>query len=122
MGGNASTASMCQSGGIERKAGFRSLGDTWADYTNAHGRLVLTVLAGFERELIRAWTEEGTMQDRGRRAGRHCSELVVVIGRPKAGMTTAEGAWFKSRRTSKQKIPLSSWRYWIPVLPGSGTF
>ena len=43
-------------------AGFRSLGDTWADTTTAHGRLILTVLGGlaeFERELIRARTGEG---------------------------------------------------------------
>ncbi|MBV9747644.1 MAG: recombinase family protein [Acetobacteraceae bacterium] len=46
----------------ERKAGFRSLGDTWADTTTSHGRLMLTVLGGlaeFERELIRARTSEG---------------------------------------------------------------
>ena len=46
----------------ERKAGFRSLGDAWADTTTAHGRLMLTVLGGlaeFERELIRARTGEG---------------------------------------------------------------
>jgi hypothetical protein len=46
----------------EKKAGFRSLGDTWADTTTAHGRLMLTVLGGlaeFERELIRARTSEG---------------------------------------------------------------
>jgi DNA invertase Pin-like site-specific DNA recombinase len=46
----------------EKHAGFRSLGDTWADTTTAHGRLMLTVLAGlaeFERELIRARTGEG---------------------------------------------------------------
>ncbi len=46
----------------ERKAGFRSLADTWADTTTAHGRLMLTVLGGlaeFERELIRARTAEG---------------------------------------------------------------
>ena len=30
----------------ERKAGFRSLGDTWADTTTAHGRLMVTVLGG----------------------------------------------------------------------------
>jgi len=45
-----------------KKAGFRSLGDTWADTTTAHGRLMLTVLGGlaeFERELIRARTGEG---------------------------------------------------------------
>ena len=45
-----------------KKAGFRSLGDTWADTTTAHGRLMLTVLGGlaeFERELIRARTGDG---------------------------------------------------------------
>jgi len=43
-------------------ARFRSLADTWADTTTAHGRLMLTVLGGlaeFERELIRARTAEG---------------------------------------------------------------
>ena len=46
----------------KKKAGFRSLADTWADTTTAHGRLMLTVLGGlaeFERELIRARTGEG---------------------------------------------------------------
>jgi DNA invertase Pin-like site-specific DNA recombinase len=46
----------------ERGAGFRSLGDTWADTTTALGRLMLTILGGlaeFERELIRARTSEG---------------------------------------------------------------
>src|SRR5215472_10939614 len=46
----------------EKKAGFRSLGDAWADITTAHGRLMLTVLGGlaeFERELIRIRTGEG---------------------------------------------------------------
>ena len=46
----------------EKKAGFRSLGDAWANTTTAHGRLVLTVLGGlaeFERELIRIRTGEG---------------------------------------------------------------
>jgi DNA invertase Pin-like site-specific DNA recombinase len=45
-----------------KKAGFRSLGDTWADTTTSHGRLMLTVLRGlaeFERDLIRARTGEG---------------------------------------------------------------
>src|SRR5271157_5868165 len=40
-------------------ARFRSLGDTWADTTTAHGRLILTVLGGlaeFERDLIRTRT------------------------------------------------------------------
>jgi hypothetical protein len=30
----------------DRKGGFRSLGDAWADTTTAHGRLMLTVLGG----------------------------------------------------------------------------
>jgi DNA invertase Pin-like site-specific DNA recombinase len=59
----------------EKKAGFRSLGDNWADTTTAHGRLMLTVLGGlaqFERELIRARTGEGgeRAKARGVRLGR----------------------------------------------------
>ena len=52
-----------------KKAGFRSLGDTWADTTTAHGRLMLTVLGGlaeFERELIRARTGEGRERAKAR--------------------------------------------------------
>ena len=56
-------------------AGFRSLGDTWADTTTAHGRLMLTVLGGlaeFERDLIRARTGEGRARakDNGVKMGR----------------------------------------------------
>jgi DNA invertase Pin-like site-specific DNA recombinase len=43
-------------------AGFRSLGDPWADTTTPHGRLMLTVLgglAGFERILILTRTAKG---------------------------------------------------------------
>ena len=46
----------------EKKAGFKSLADTWADTTTSHGKLMLTVLGGlaeFERDLIRARTGEG---------------------------------------------------------------
>src|SRR5467141_4025116 len=53
----------------DRKAGFRSLGDTWADTTTSHGRLMLTVLGGlaeFERELIRARTGEGRARAKAR--------------------------------------------------------
>src|SRR5450631_564813 len=53
----------------DRKAGFRSLADTWADTTSAHGRLMLTVLGGlaeFERELIRTRTGEGRQRARAR--------------------------------------------------------
>jgi DNA invertase Pin-like site-specific DNA recombinase len=55
---------------IGRKgAAFRSLADTWADTTTAHGRLMLTVLGGlaeFERELIRARTGEGRARAKAR--------------------------------------------------------
>lgn len=53
----------------ERKAGFRSMGDAWADTTTPHGRLMLTVLGGlaeFERELIRARTGEGRARAKAR--------------------------------------------------------
>ena len=58
-----------------KKAGFRSLGDAWADTTTSHGRLMLTVLGGlaeFERELIRTRTGEGRerAKARGVRMGR----------------------------------------------------
>lgn len=46
----------------KRGVGFRSLKDTWADTTTAHGRLMLTVLGGlaeFERTLICERTGEG---------------------------------------------------------------
>jgi DNA invertase Pin-like site-specific DNA recombinase len=57
------------------EAGFRSLGDSWADTTTPHGRLMLTVLGGlaeFERDLIRARTGEGRerAKARGVRLGR----------------------------------------------------
>jgi DNA invertase Pin-like site-specific DNA recombinase len=59
----------------DKGAGFKSLADAWADTTTAHGRLMLTVLGGlaeFERELIRARTDEDRKraQARGARFGR----------------------------------------------------
>ena len=45
----------------KRGAGFKSLHDAWAYTTSAHGRLMVTVLAGlaeFERELILARTSD----------------------------------------------------------------
>ena len=49
----------------DAEASFKSLRDQWADTTTAHGRLILTVLAGlaeFERELIVERTGEGREQ------------------------------------------------------------
>ncbi|MFY9957738.1 recombinase family protein [Bradyrhizobium sp.] len=59
----------------DKGAGFKSLRDTWADTTTAHGRLMLTVLGGlaeFERELICSRTTEG--RERAKARG-------VVMGR-----------------------------------------
>jgi DNA invertase Pin-like site-specific DNA recombinase len=60
---------------VKAGAGFRSLGDTWADTTTPHGRLMLTVLGGlaeFERHLILSRTNEGRgrTKARGVRFGR----------------------------------------------------
>jgi DNA invertase Pin-like site-specific DNA recombinase len=59
----------------DRSAGFRSLGDAWADTSTSHGRLMLTILGGlaeFERDLIRTRTGEGRARAvaRGVRLGR----------------------------------------------------
>lgn len=46
----------------KKAATFKSLRDSWADTTSAHGRLMLTILGGlaeFERELIQSRTKEG---------------------------------------------------------------
>jgi DNA invertase Pin-like site-specific DNA recombinase len=59
----------------DRRASFLSLTDRWADTTTPSGRLILTVLSGlaeFERELIKARTAEGRdrAKARGVRLGR----------------------------------------------------
>jgi len=53
----------------KRSAGFKSLHDSWADTTDAHGRLMVTILAGlaeFERELILARTSDGRARAKAR--------------------------------------------------------
>jgi DNA invertase Pin-like site-specific DNA recombinase len=53
----------------EKGVSFKSLHDTWADTTSAHGRLMLTVLGGlaeFERELILARTDDGRKRAKAR--------------------------------------------------------
>jgi DNA invertase Pin-like site-specific DNA recombinase len=61
-------------------AAFKSLGDSWADTTTPHGRLMVTVLGGlaeFERELILARTGDG--RARAKAKG-------VKFGRPRSLM------------------------------------
>jgi DNA invertase Pin-like site-specific DNA recombinase len=80
-------------------AGFKSLADAWADTTTAHGRLMLTVLGGlaeFERELIRARTDEGRKraQARGVRFGRKLKltahQIAEALQRREAGEALVE--------------------------------
>jgi len=67
-----------------KKAGFRSLGDAWADTTTSHGRLMLAVLGGlaeFERDLIRVRTGEG----RARAVARGVNHAPAARGNQAAG-------------------------------------
>jgi len=82
-----------------KKAGFRSLGDAWADTTTSHGRLMLTVLGGlaeFERDLIRVRTSEGRerAKARGVKLGRKPKltdhQRREAIKRRDCGETTAD--------------------------------
>jgi DNA invertase Pin-like site-specific DNA recombinase len=78
-------------------AGFRSLRDTWADTTTAHGRLMLTVLGGlaeFERELIRSRTGEGRARAKARG---------VVFGR-KPKLTPHQRAEALARRDAGESL------------------
>jgi DNA invertase Pin-like site-specific DNA recombinase len=80
-----------------KKAGFRSLGDTWADTTTAHGRLMLAVLGGlaeFERELISARTGEG--RDRAKERG-------VKMG-PKFKLTPHQQREIRRRDTKGEPV------------------
>jgi len=76
-------------------AGFRSLHDAWADTTTPHGKLMVTVLGGlaeFERELIRARTDDGRKRAkaRGVRFGR--PQALTAHQRKEAIQRLAEGA------------------------------
>jgi DNA invertase Pin-like site-specific DNA recombinase len=60
----------------EAGAGFKSLADAWCDTTSQHGKLLLTIMAGFaefERGLIMARTQAGISR---------AKELGVTFGRP----------------------------------------
>jgi DNA invertase Pin-like site-specific DNA recombinase len=78
-------------------AGFKSLADAWADTTTPHGRLTLTVLGGlaeFERELIRARTDEGRKRAQARG---------VWFGRP-LKLTPHQIAEARARRESGEAL------------------
>ena len=84
-------------------AGFRSLGDAWADTTTPHGRLMLTVLGGlaeFDRDLIRARTGEGRKRAKARG---------VPMGRPPK-VTAASDAARRRRRSPTARRRKPTWR------------
>jgi DNA invertase Pin-like site-specific DNA recombinase len=54
-----------------KKAGFRSLGDTWADTTTSHGRLMLTVLGGLAE--FEPGTGKSARREDGAQAEAHAS-------------------------------------------------
>jgi DNA invertase Pin-like site-specific DNA recombinase len=83
----------------DKGAGFKSLGDEWADTTTSHGRLMLAVLGGlaeFERELIRARTSEGRARavKNGIRLGRKPKltpyQILEVVRRRHDGATLTD--------------------------------
>lgn len=80
-------------------AGFRSLADSWADTTTAHGKLMITILGGlaeFERSLIMARTGEGRTRAmaRGVRFGRKSKltahQVAEALSRREAGEALTE--------------------------------
>jgi DNA invertase Pin-like site-specific DNA recombinase len=76
---------------------FKSLAEPWADTTTPAGRLMLTVLSGlaeFERELIKARTVEG--RERAKRAG-------VKIGR-KPILSAHQIAEIRSRKANGESV------------------
>ena len=79
----------------DRQAGFRSLSDVWADTTTPHGRLMLTVLGGlaeFERELIRARTDDGRKRAKARGVKFGRPVKLTAHQRQEAIQRLAEGA------------------------------
>jgi DNA invertase Pin-like site-specific DNA recombinase len=80
----------------QKGAGFRSIADAWADTTTAHGRLMLTVLGGlaeFERELIRARTDEAASEPKPEGFG--------SVGSPSSLCTGDRKRWLAERWTRR---------------------
>ena len=83
----------------ERSIGFKSLADAWADTTTAHGRLLVTMLAGiaeFERELIRDRTGEGRKRAQARG---------VKFGRPPNNARRRSSGLLPARRRRISRVP-----------------
>ena len=99
-----------------KKAGFRSLGDTWADTTTSHGRLMLIVLGGlaeFERDLIRARTGEGRerAKARGVKMGRKPSSPRTSRPRQSSGARRANQSGKSRAATTSTTARFRGWRH-----------
>jgi DNA invertase Pin-like site-specific DNA recombinase len=97
----------------EAGAGFRSLGDPWADTTTPHGKLMVTVLGGlaeFERHLILSRTNEGRVraQARGVRFGR--KHKLKRHQREEALARVAQGETLKEIARSYNVSHMTIWR------------
>lgn len=91
------------------KAGahFRSIHDTWADTTTAHGRLLVAVLGGlaeFERDLIKQRTAEGRAHAKAR--GVHMGRKSIMSDHQKreALDALANGTAYKSELARRYNV------------------
>jgi DNA invertase Pin-like site-specific DNA recombinase len=101
------------------KAGatFKSLADAWADTTTPHGRLMVTILGGlaeFERELIKARTDDGRKRAmaQGKRFGRKpkltSHQIAEALRRRDAGEALTEIArTFNVSHSTISRLPPS---------------
>jgi DNA invertase Pin-like site-specific DNA recombinase len=108
----------------ERGAGFKSLADTWADTTTAHGRLMLTVLGGlaeFERELIGARTGEGRARAKARGQSLGRPFKLTQHQRPRSRQATRQGRGNACRdRAELQRQPTDDREAWRMKREGDG--
>jgi DNA invertase Pin-like site-specific DNA recombinase len=100
------------------KAGatFKSVADAWADTTTPHGRLMVTILGGlaeFERELIKARTDDGRKRAmaNGKRFGRKpkltAHQIAEALQRRDAGepLTAIARSYNVSHSTISRAFP-----------------
>ena len=107
----------------EKGAGFKSLRDTWADTTTAHGRLMLTILGGlaeFERELIRTRTGEGRERAKargvilGRKPKLTGHQRREAIARREPGAVSRKSVLsMRARGSFDSQIPLRGYFLWV---------
>jgi DNA invertase Pin-like site-specific DNA recombinase len=101
----------------QRGASFRSLRDSWADTSNSHGRLIITVLAGlaeFERELIRTRCGEGMVRATRSAAfalGARPSSRPTSVRRPGLGSRQARAKPTSPAPMPSILRPSADWRH-----------